>query len=218
MNLKRFQAFTMAEVLVTLVIIGVIAAMTLPGLNTHTKNNEYVAGCLKSYSVLSQTINRMKVDLGPIGFGTKWNDTEEFWKEFSAKLNTAKICAKNEKGCNYTGIPKHLQGNAHTNSYDGYAYNLVTTDGMTFNFSASDCTSKGLSTKRESNCMGRFVVDVNGFKGPNRFGNDMFFFCLVKGEGILPAGIDNNSADCKKGGSGITCAAKVVNEKRLEIK
>lgn len=218
MNLKRFQAFTMAEVLVTLVIIGVIAAMTIPTLNMNTKNNEHVAGCLKAYSVLSQAVNRMKVDLGPVGFGTKWNSPEEFWKAFSAQLNTAKICAKEEKGCNFEGIPKQLKGDAHTNSYDGYAYNLITTDGMTYNFSATDCSGKGLSTERANNCMGRFVVDVNGFKGPNRFGYDMFFFCLVKGEGIVPAGIDNNSADCKKDNSGVTCAAKVVNEKKIDIK
>ena len=218
MNLKRFQAFTMAEVLVTLVIIGVIAAMTIPTLNMNTKSNEYVTGCLKAYSILSQTINRMKIDLGPVGFGTKWNSPEEFWKAFSAQLNTAKICAKDEKGCNFEGIPKHLQGSVHTNSFDGYAYNMVTTDGMTFNYSTTDCNGKGLSTERQNNCMGRFAVDVNGYRGPNRFGNDIFFFCLIKGEGIVPAGVDNNAEDCKKGSDGITCAAKVVNEKKLEIK
>lgn len=218
MRLKKLRAFTLAEVLVTLMIIGVIAAMTIPTLNMNTKKNEYVAGCLKAYSVLSQAVNRMKVDLGPVGFGTKWNNPEEFWKTFSVQLNTAKVCAKDEKGCNWPEKPKKLQGSEYPISYDGYAYNLVTTDGMTYNFSTTDCGGKGLSTERQKNCIGRFMVDVNGFKGPNRFGYDIFFFCLVKGEGIVPAGIDNNSADCKKGSEGITCAAKIVKEKRLEIK
>lgn len=218
MRLKKFRAFTLAEVLVTLMIIGVIAAMTIPTLNMNTKKNEYVAGCLKAYSILSQAVNRMKVDLGPVGFGTKWNNPEEFWKTFSVQLNTAKVCAKDEKGCNWPGIPKQLQGNAHLKSFDGYAYNLVTTDGMTYNFSTTDCAGKGLSTERQNNCIGRFVVDVNGFKGPNRVGNDIFSFCLIKGEGIVPSGIDNDSADCKKGGNGDTCAAKVINEKKIDIR
>ena len=142
----------------------------------------------------------------------------DYKEGFVAQLNTAKVCDTGEKGCFWDGIPKQLSGGAHSNSYDGYKYTVRTTDGMSFNYSTTDCGGKGLSAERLAKCMGRFVVDVNGDKGPNRFGYDMFFFALIKGEGVIPAGADDGSSDCKKGGTGATCAAKVINEKKIDIK
>lgn len=46
------KAFTLAEVLVTLMIIGVIAAMTIPGLRKNAEMRELAAGCKKAYASL----------------------------------------------------------------------------------------------------------------------------------------------------------------------
>lgn len=54
--MERKQGFTLAEVLITLVIIGVIAAMTLPSLLGGTNKQELKTGLQKSISVLSQAI------------------------------------------------------------------------------------------------------------------------------------------------------------------
>ena len=227
MKSKKISAFTLAEVLVTLMIIGVIAAMTIPTLQQNTRNNEMVAGCLKAFSTLSQAIDRMKPDYGPVGYGTKWNDAETFWKGenkdykegFVSQLNIVKSCTPGEKGCFWDGIPRQLNGSSHGVNYNGANYTVRTTDGMSFNYDTSQCTAqKGVSNDRVSRGLGRFMVDVNGDRGPNRFGYDIYFFCLVKGEGIIPAGADNNSEDCKRAGIGATCAAKVIKEKKIEIK
>ena len=53
------KAFTLAEVLITLGIIGVVAAMTLPTLVNNTEKKELDAQLTKSYSVLQNAINRM---------------------------------------------------------------------------------------------------------------------------------------------------------------
>lgn len=218
------RAFTLAEILVTLMIIGVIAAMTIPTLNTNIKNNEHVAGCLKAYSVLSGAIDRMKVEFGPIGLGKKWNNETEFWKEFTKQLNIVKICDSGQSGCFPTEKYKYLNNSVYY-SYSNYKQSFVTADGMIYNWSKSDCGGKGLvdgvptaSDRNSTNCMGRFLVDINGTKGPNKFGYDTFFFVLVKGKGILPAGNDNKAADCNKSGAGLTCAAKVINEKKIDYK
>ena len=50
------QGFTLAEVLITLVIIGIIAAMTLPSLLGGTNKQEIKTGLQKSISVLTQAI------------------------------------------------------------------------------------------------------------------------------------------------------------------
>lgn len=55
------KAFTLAEVLVTLGIIGVVAAMTMPTLINNTGNEKYVAKLKKVQSLLGQaTINAVE--------------------------------------------------------------------------------------------------------------------------------------------------------------
>ena len=54
--MMKKQGFTLAEVLITLVIIGIIAAMTLPSLLGGTNKQEIKTGLQKSVSALSQAI------------------------------------------------------------------------------------------------------------------------------------------------------------------
>ncbi|MDR1327638.1 MAG: type II secretion system GspH family protein [Heliobacteriaceae bacterium] len=54
------KAFTLAEVLITLGIIGVVAALTMPVLITHYKKNVLITRMKKFYSVLNQAVN-MKI-------------------------------------------------------------------------------------------------------------------------------------------------------------
>jgi prepilin-type N-terminal cleavage/methylation domain-containing protein len=66
--MDKKTAFTLAEVLVTLGIIGVIAALTVPGLKKHTGEKETVAGLKKAYSSLNQLVARSEIDNGPLQF------------------------------------------------------------------------------------------------------------------------------------------------------
>lgn len=54
--MKKSSAFTLAEVLITLAIIGVVAAMTIPGVILRTNQQEYKSGFKKAISVLNQAI------------------------------------------------------------------------------------------------------------------------------------------------------------------
>ena len=57
-------AFTMAEVLITLGIIGIVAAMTLPSLIGRWKDKEYEVRAKRSYSLIMQAIERYKAESG----------------------------------------------------------------------------------------------------------------------------------------------------------
>ena len=59
---KRKIAFTLAEFLITLGIIGVVAALTLPSVIERHQKLETVTKLKKAYSTLSQAIERAKVD------------------------------------------------------------------------------------------------------------------------------------------------------------
>ena len=65
-KIKQLNAFTLAEVLITLGIIGVVAAMTLPTLIAKYQEQVTVNHLLKTYSMLSQAVQRMQTDYGTI--------------------------------------------------------------------------------------------------------------------------------------------------------
>ena len=56
------KAFTLAEVLITLGIIGVVAAMTLPSLINNIQSKQLEAGLKKQYSIISQVFDYMYVN------------------------------------------------------------------------------------------------------------------------------------------------------------
>ena len=62
--LKAKEAFTLAEVLITLGIIGIVASLTLPTIIEQHQKLETVTKIKKAYSTLSQAIERAKVDNG----------------------------------------------------------------------------------------------------------------------------------------------------------
>ena len=67
------RAFTLAEVLITLGIIGVVAAMTIPIVINKYRSYVLEVQFKKAYSNLSQAILLMKQDLG----------VENLWKEYA---------------------------------------------------------------------------------------------------------------------------------------
>ena len=63
-SLNRKAAFTLAEVLITLGIIGIVAALTLPVIISDVKNSQLEAGLKKAYSVLGQALNMYQAENG----------------------------------------------------------------------------------------------------------------------------------------------------------
>lgn len=61
---KKFTAFTLAEVLITLGIIGVVAALTIPALMNQTNDKEFIVAWKKAYSSISNGYNQAVMDNG----------------------------------------------------------------------------------------------------------------------------------------------------------
>ena len=111
-------AFTLVEILITLVIIGVIAAMTLPSLINKINNAEIVAGVKKYQSILSQVITKYEADNGCIGNLSACEafvgegDHVSMWNALKPYFNAIKDCGiEAGKGCFPAGIIyKYLNG------------------------------------------------------------------------------------------------------------
>ena len=85
-NLMTKPAFTLAEVLITLGIIGIVAALTIPALMQKTNNKELVAGTLKMGTTLSNALKGMEsVDMVGVD---KLADVDTFAEKFKKQLKT----------------------------------------------------------------------------------------------------------------------------------
>ena len=206
---RRFKGFTLAEVIITLVIIGVIAAMTIPTLINKTNNHEYVSRLKKTYSTLSQATNRIiaeegnpKADIG--GWATSAETIFNMYKKY---LNNAKICGL-DTGC-FEGAYRRMDNKLE--QYDSGRYTLVIADGTEISMRDeefnSSCSRDSIGSYKTCQII---LIDVNGAKGPNAVGRDTFAFAL-KENGLFPAGCDYGNF-CTLSSNGWSCTCRVLRE------
>ncbi|MBR6163762.1 type II secretion system protein [bacterium] len=204
------NAFTLAEVLITLVIIGVIAAMTVPTLMNNTNNEEFVSKLKKAYSTLAQATNQIIMEEGHVqSWGEDSSVVHNFYK---SKLINAKECGAGT-GCFEQGKYKFLNGGT-TIQWDDQMddfYKLILADGIQIRFEPFNpaCSDTSDRAGAENVCM-FMEVDLNGMKKPNTVGRDVFVF-LLKKDGLFPSGCDIQNK-CNKNNVGYACACKVLRE------
>ena len=215
------KAFTLAEVLIALVIIGVVAAITVPSILQNTQRNEIVSKVKKADSVLKQSLYKIAMNEGlPVGDFSSMSE-DDFFNAFTKTVNVSKLCTNGKLGCFTTNNFKYLNGG--TSPYNFNRTNsLVTTDGIAYGWNRKSengnedyCAGKGLTSEDKENCIGRFIVDINGSSPPNHYGYDVFFWTIVNKKGIVATGSGDNSADCNRTSKGLNCAAKVLREGKI---
>ena len=167
--LKSFKSgFTLAEVLITLGIIGVVAAMTMPTLMNSTNGAQYRTAYKKALSVLSQAVV-LNVALDDFDLSqTSTNSTgvtndASVYALFMNRMNVVKTADSNSS-------EDWTASNDNTVKFGKSAttnYTLFFNDGITFTFpnDVAACTA-GNATTPGNICEG--VIDVNGAKNPNR--------------------------------------------------
>lgn len=145
-------------------------------------------------------------------------------RKLAENMKFLKFCG-NDKGCFPTSSYKTLKGQ-NENNYNNMSTGskLILSDGTLIYLSIRNvsCTeNRGNSTLLKNTC-GVILVDINGEKGPNQFGQDTFWFVLAK-EGILPHGTQtdttytfSNSCKDKSSATGFGCTAWVLYNENLD--
>ena len=180
---KNFRkiAFTLAEVLITLGIIGVIAALTIPTVINQIKHKELETGFKSAYSTFSQGFINMRNEDGEglsknYTYYDRENDTYPNEQEFENKFyKYSKL--KSIGVCDYGG--KKIRNYNDTKDANAYFPNI--------NWYPKHLLSNGMcfySTINASTIM--LFVDTNGTKGPNKLGHDCFFFYIDKSDRLVP--------------------------------
>lgn len=209
------DAFTLAEVLITLGIIGIVSTLTIPNLIANHKAVEMRTRLKTAYSLLSQAIEKMKADdisTNPADYGNN-----KFQPVYIKYFKDAKDC-----GTAFKRIDKF---NCPASATQGYKnYTNTTFPYLSGNSPLDDglfVLNNGMLIMIENAGPIIFIsVDINGFhKPPNRWGYDLFTFHLLDGK-LLPMGAEGtaysdsnycNNTD-KSSINGITCAQKALTE------
>ena len=159
--------FTLAEVLITIGIIGVIAAVTLPALNSNVSNAALEKQTQKFYTQLSRAFDLYKVDNEIDSITAMDFDPEAFIKKYfnyTGQCKEATDCYAPKYMEMATNELMDVQWFDENNTY-------VLADGTVFSlqYYAPD-EEEGGSSYLPINV----YFDVNGKKGPNKIGRDLW--------------------------------------------
>ena len=187
-------AFTLAEVLITLGIIGIVAAMTLPALIQKQHEKVTVNKVKTAYSLLNQAYTLAKAKNGDINYWFQENSTFEtdedgsvsqndsgrknqdiFWDKLVPYLKITSRCKASENTCKKPANLYTLTGNIRNIDIKSYSIiNLV--NGM----SVFGGWIGNINCKNKDSC-GDFAVDINGIENPpNATGKDVFYFSILQ--------------------------------------
>ncbi len=201
----------MAEVLVTLGIIGVVSAMTVPSLMQNYQRQSYVTQLHKVYNELSQALLRYQNDKNALNLteaGLTSNvEAENFIKKYFRVVQTCDTTSD----C-FASNYKTLSGAA----YD----NVMTTELKSFVLASGASIRPNYA--KENDKLLNIAVDINGQKGPNIHGRDLFYL-FVYNNGLIddrgasaPLSKDYRAASfterCEKISNIGGCFGKILND------
>lgn len=177
--MKKTLAFTLAEVLVVMGIIGVVAAITIPTLNNTTNEKEIVAKVNKSAAMITDSYGRARAKYGR--YQRDWNYTDVSARIIE-NMQTTKICSYSDSSCFKTPF-KALNG---LSSLSAFGTSAILADGMSLIY--SNCIDYNMACHMVSGApatFGYIIVDIDGTnKGYNTVGVDIFYFDLSPNGGL----------------------------------
>lgn len=180
----RKKGFTLAEVLISLTLIGMVAALTVPTLKKNTERKEFAAKISKTYNSLAQITKILSHDAAIRYWDSSYIDDKD--KDcFAKRLN-------------------HISKEANADSGE-VIFHMA--DGQIikpFGFGTKQ-TNADFGAPAADKLYGYFLVDVNGDTPPNAYGMDLHALVLVDGKGLLPSGY--NACTDKYG-----CTAAVIRQ------
>ena len=224
--------FTLAEVLITLGILGVVIAMTMPTVVGKYKKQATISQLKKAYTVLSQLVLSAQEDNGAVAFSSDVLDAntvkkffEQYWLPYFNSPTVSKVGTFPYNGNNnayYTLNGANIDMGVRTDYAIGRIF-FTTIDGTTYFINMMqweeqyDEEGNQLPSIAKYSSVQSVYVDLNGIKPPNIFGKDVFIFQVFFDKNIVrPYGFDKTKAqintNCSINGMGSYCAAKIIND------
>lgn len=166
---KKIVAMTLAEVLVTLGILGTVFALTVPTLKGNADKRKMETLVKKSFLMVNQAID-MSLANDPEDEVGKWNfsSNSDMFNRLTKYLNVQKICPGGSKEC----FAKTYKFFSNGNVYSGIDFSATRSAILSGNiaYQVNQCDGS----------MCHIHVDVNGPEEPNVIGYDYFEFVFYK--------------------------------------
>lgn len=229
------KGYTLAEVLITLAIVGVVAALALPALFRNIGSVTIGEGLARGVELVQQGTTNIKMeaqnnsdegtafenlasirksDIGLDGDNyitddnSFYNDTKSFFAMEDLTYDVGSV-----KGYDDSDVNENL-----VSDFTAYKFNKVNVV-----VAFQNVTNDNIANAENDDIISRVLIDANGTAAPNRFGKDVFLFGLTNDGRLIPAGtnkyhdFDGNVAvgacDGDDIGNGIACAARVASDK-----
>ncbi len=229
---RAFQAFTLAETIITLGVIGIVAAITIPLIiNTYRR----IAYPMQLKAVYSKLLVAQKTINDEYGTPDEWRfsnyvtDSDdscsfEIFKRYATELSAISITDTGNYKYETTGLSskaKMLNGTLAKGVPDWATIDYV--------FEGNQCRRMQLKSGATvvmffANTKGgvywtlvgkkmyaAFMIDINGVSPPNIIGRDIFAFGLKDGNNSIVPYMDD-TADCNKQGAGLSCSRKIIQD------
>lgn len=184
------KAFTTAELLIAMTIIGVIAALVVPPLMRDYSMKVHGAKIKEVYGTIMSAIERACADanvsvLSHTKYVVGGNESEFFKNYFKGKID------KNAFATKY----RSLSGKEKTTGFP--ATSVVLSNGAAVSFQCDNS---------DHECA--FYVDTNGAAKPNTGGVDMFVIVFAPNSNEI---VRNPSDNCKSSQVGLSCIEKLID-------
>ena len=216
-DMGKRAAFTLAEVLITLGIIGVVAAMTLPALIQNYQKGVALTRFKKAYSVMAQALTRAQADYGDTNLWENLSideaananqaivkqNVEKYILPYMTNVMNSGVTTLGELGYNvYETIGGNKNTNLNTVSKQYYIIELA--DSITYYFVRGSSDSLII------------YIDIDGGKRNNIWGKDAFIFRINKLTGKFEPyrsgdfSFQRSKSVCYDIADGRTCAALII--------
>ena len=220
----RKKGFTLAEMLIVLAIVGIVAAITVPLVISKANNAKFISALQKASNTLTNVVNTAQSDVKMESWEFNF-PTETLVNTYILPyLNIAKNCGMGTGGGCFANNYEFKDGTQDTD-YDNSSdyYKFITGDGISIAIKGI----QGCTTGNPSVCI-EYIVDVNGMDPPNKWGKDVHSFqTLANLNAVVPYGTFNQYNELTKKwefeepetitqncieGDGKYCTIKIIND------
>ena len=222
---KLKKSFTLAEILITLTIIGVVASLSIPTLTRNIEKQKTVVALQKAYAEFNQAVERAKSEYGDIQTWDFSLNSVEFFDKYLNSYLIIKSLTREEFN-EQNEIKYYEISGKEEKSFAIFRFG----DGRFITL-----PSGAHVMQTEHNYYGKsfgrkgFIIDINGIAKPNTFGKDVFSFLILEENGkVLPHYFDDQEEykpmpnreklkngkssynyQCNKSGRGLWCGALI---------
>jgi len=217
-------AFTLAEVLIVIGILGIVAEMTIPTLYNDYLMSRYYSMFMKGYTDLSQVIESLVLENGDMASAISSYGT--LTDAISSKVNVTLFCPAGtmEERC----MPYNSTAIDGTSLPEGYfaGNRLSLLNGEAIYINDFDNTCNGSDNSITKVCAS-IMIDTNGVTEPNRLGRDLFYFDVTSNKLVAIGNQGTNQAwtptwtwycnpKITDPNSGIACAGRLLQQGKMD--